>query len=111
MNALIILSVNPDVLKELIECEYGSYEDAGANDKSVDVDTGSTHVVNIFKRHTHCIIINDETEARTVYLAVCSGTFQQQCRHHLRIAEGICDHLRKFCTPEELRLWPYPSGV
>lgn len=107
----ITIYINHHALEEFEASEWGSFEDAGADDASADEDTGAPHVVNILRRHGNKIVVRNEAEARTVYLAACSGTFQQHSDAYNQTANRICDRLRKFCTPADLKLWPKPAGV
>lgn len=107
----IVIYVNHNALAELEASEWGSFEDAGGALDTADEITKAPHVVNILRRHGNRIVVKDEAEARTVYIAVCSGTFQQQTDAFKKTAERICDKLRRFCTAADIKLWPNPTGL
>jgi hypothetical protein len=101
----VTIYVNHNALVEFEASEWGSYQDATSN------GTASAHVVPILQRHTNKIVVANEEEARTVYVAACSGTFQQEKPTYHAVAVRICNRLREFCTPADLKLWPHPAGI
>jgi len=98
------------VLEELIECEWGIFEDAGCPTKG--------HHVNTLKRHRTMIVVNNQTEADQIYWAICTGTFalkekdgpQGQPEWWLKWGKAITYWLRPLCSEEVVRANPTCEG-
>jgi len=105
-GACIVLNVRAAVLKELIECERGSYEDELLIRSRNRPKESHVHVVA--QRSSSRLIIRTREEAEDAYYAVCSGTFQSVSRACWNAANRISNALRPYALPETVRYWPRP---
>ena len=107
--------MHPKHQQELMECEWGSWEDNSTEDGELDVEEygGQIHPVQILQRQkdrTHhyrnTLVVEDTEEATAIAYAVASGTFQLYCP---RVAVRVFDLLLPY-TDEEFRRGPWAGG-
>lgn len=90
---------------EFADSEYAAYED------DHHPETGP-HPYLVASRKGDGLTIETDEELRSVWVALCSGTFQL---HHFRAACKVADQLKPLVEAapwagKVLSVWPYPSG-
>jgi hypothetical protein len=101
-------------LRELIECEFGSYEDhiewqRGADGKrEPPYDDGRLHCVEICERYKTQIVMNDQWELDEVFRQACTGTWSIYCNG---TAQRLYDTLRPLASERAQRDTWRPTGM
>lgn len=102
----IVVPLSAALKYDFAQSEFGAYEDDG------HPETGA-HPYLVASRPGKNLRIDNQEELRTVWLALCSGTFQM-AEHHFRAACRIADQLKPHVEAagfdKLLSTWPYPSG-
>lgn len=103
----ITLRLSSKAKEEFRSCEEGSYEDwCAERNANLRIRSASNrlHVVEILDRDPRKtrIQINDNEEAKTVFVAIASGTFGLRC---YKTAVRLYDELAPFVPEKTKAVW------